>query len=197
MRPLYQSVPALLYLFRAVYALWLLPEAYYFLRSVGRRPGGSAQDRLSGPALIVALVVAVTLGSSLADSVPQAAINWERPWLFGLGLAIAVAGIVVRCYAVRSLGRFFTVRVTTSFDQVVVDTGPYRYVRHPSYTGALMTVFGVLLCATNWLSLLCFVIALPGFAYRIAVEEAALTETLGDSYRDYMRRTKRLIPLIV
>ena len=60
-----------------------------------------------------------------------------------------------------------------------------------------MTVLGVMLCSTNWLTLACFVIALPGFAYRIAVEERALVAALGDPYRDYMRRTKRLIPYLL
>jgi protein-S-isoprenylcysteine O-methyltransferase Ste14 len=79
----------------------------------------------------------------------------------------------------------------------VVDTGPYRLIRHPSYTGVVMTIFGVLLCSTNWLALICFVIALPGFAYRIGVEERALVDALGEPYREYMGRTKRLVPYVV
>jgi protein-S-isoprenylcysteine O-methyltransferase Ste14 len=106
-------------------------------------------------------------------------------------------GIAVRWYAVLSLGRFFTTRVMTRADQTVVRRGPYRFVRHPSYSGALLTVLGVLLCQTNLLSLACFVLALPGFAYRIRVEERALVSALGEPYRDYMRRTKRLVPFVV
>ncbi|SRR6266568_6980003 len=108
-----------------------------------------------------------------------------------------VAGVALRWYGIHALGQFFTLRVTTRVDHVVVDEGPYRLVRHPSYTGALMTVFGVLLCSTNWLALLCFALAWPGFAYRIRTEEAALTSALGEPYRQYMRRTKRLIPYVL
>ncbi|HKC18217.1 MAG TPA: isoprenylcysteine carboxylmethyltransferase family protein, partial [Candidatus Dormibacteraeota bacterium] len=75
--------------------------------------------------------------------------------------------------------------------------GLYRYVRHPSYSGSLLTVLGVLLCSTNWLALACFVLALPGFLYRIRVEEGALLTALGEPYRDYMARTKRLVPFLL
>ena len=108
-----------------------------------------------------------------------------------------MAGIALRWYAVLTLGRFFTTRVMTAKDQTVVQKGPYRLIRHPSYTGALLTVLGVLLCQTNWISLACFALALPGFGYRISVEERALVTALGQPYLDYMRRTKRLVPFVV
>ncbi len=57
-----------------------------------------------------------------------------------------------------------------------------------------MTVHGVLLMSTNRITLACFVIALPGFVYRIHIEEHALASELGDQYRDSMRRSKRLVP---
>jgi protein-S-isoprenylcysteine O-methyltransferase Ste14 len=98
---------------------------------------------------------------------------------------------------VATLGRFFTTRVMTQPGQTVVETGPYRYIRHPSYSGMLLTVLGVLVCSTDWLSLACFVLALPGMAYRIKVEEGALIQALGEPYREYMRRTPRLVPFLV
>ena len=126
-----------------------------------------------------------------------AAITQARPEVFGLGLIIAVAGIAFRQLAFSSLGRFFTTRVTTRADQTVVETGPYRFIRHPSYSGFLMTVLGVLLCETNWLSLACFLLAMPGLAYRIKVEERALLDGLGAPYQDYMRRTWMFVPLLL
>ena len=155
------------------------------------------QDRLSGPVLIVFLVAALWLGMIVARRDPASEIVVGRALVYGLGIAFAVAGIALRWYAVITLGRFFTTRVMTSPDQKVVARGPYRFVRHPSYTGMLLTVLGILLCSGNWLSLPCFLIALPGFAYRIWVEERALTTALGDPYRDYMRHTKRLVPFVV
>ena len=146
---------------------------------------------------MVFLVSAVWLGVLVARRVPGSAITTGRDFAFWLGIALALAGIAVRWYAVITLGRSFTTRVMTRPDQTVVRTGPYRFVRHPSYTGLLMTVLGLVLCSTNWLALACFPLALLGFAYRIKVEEQALLDGLGESYRDYMRDTKRLVPFVV
>jgi protein-S-isoprenylcysteine O-methyltransferase Ste14 len=100
-------------------------------------------------------------------------------------------------YAIWRLGRFFTVNVAIAADHQLIDSGPYRLVRHPSYTGALFAFFGIVLTMGNWLSLL--VVMLPVFAvfvYRMNVEERALISGLGDSYRAYITRTKRLIPFV-
>jgi len=185
-------------LYQLVVAWWLVSEFLIGVISFVRRArtGSARQDRWSGPALIAFLFLAILLGFNLARRVPAAAIT-PHTFVFDLGIAVAVLGIVIRGYAVLSLGRFFTTRVMTQPGQTVVERGPYRWVRHPSYTGALLTVLGILLCQTNWLALACFPLALPGFVYRINVEENALIAALGEAYRDYMRRTKRLVPFVV
>jgi protein-S-isoprenylcysteine O-methyltransferase Ste14 len=196
MKPLYDTNAMAAALYWMVIIVWIVSEASAFFRGVtiarDRR-----QDRSSGPALIGFLLLSIWLGSILATVVRAAAIAGGRPVIFVAGILLALAGIAMRQYAIATLGRFFTVRVMTAPDQVVVDTGPYRYVRHPSYTGSLLTVLGVLMCSTNWLALACFVLALPGFLYRIRVEEGALLAALGQPYRDYMARTKRLVPFVV
>jgi protein-S-isoprenylcysteine O-methyltransferase Ste14 len=146
---------------------------------------------------MVFLVGAVWLGVALARMVPGAAITSGRDLAFWLGIVLALAGIALRWYAVITLGRSFTTSVMTRPDQTVIRAGPYRLVRHPSYTGLLLTVLGLVLCSTNWLALACFPLAVVGFAYRIRVEEQALLDGLGQPYRDYMRDTKRLVPFVV
>jgi protein-S-isoprenylcysteine O-methyltransferase Ste14 len=147
--------------------------------------------------LIGGVVLAVALGARVASRAPGTPITTGRPVVFALGVVVALAGIAFRQYAVATLGRFFTTRVMTQPGQTVVETGPYRYIRHPSYSGMLLTVLGILVCSTDWLSLACFVLALPGMAYRIKVEEGALIQALGEPYREYMRRTPRLVPFLV
>jgi len=196
MKPFHASSAFTDVLYWAVIVGWIVSEISIFTRAVNRSVD-SRQDRLSGPALIGSALIALWLGSAAAGRVTGAAITQARPEVFGLGLIIAVAGIAFRQLAFSSLGRFFTTRVTTRADQTVVETGPYRFIRHPSYSGFLMTVLGVLLCETNWLSLACFLLAMPGLAYRIKVEERALLDGLGAPYQDYMRRTKRLVPFVV
>ncbi len=113
------------------------------------------------------------------------------------GICVFVIGLVLRLYSILYLGRFFTINVAIATDHRLIDSGPYRFVRHPSYTGALMLFLGLGLGMGNWLSLV--VITVPVFAafwWRMRIEETALAEALGEPYRIYMKRTKRLIPVI-
>ena len=76
--------------------------------------------------------------------------------------------------------------------------GPYRLIRHPSYTGLLITLLGLGFIYANWLSLLVLMgCSLLGLSYRIHVEEHVLKAHLGERYQEYMRRTKRLIPFVL
>jgi protein-S-isoprenylcysteine O-methyltransferase Ste14 len=80
-------------------------------------------------------------------------------------------------------------------DHHVVRSGPYRVLRHPSYTGLLVAVLGVSLLYGNWLSVLVFeALVIAGVLYRIRVEERVLLDGLGEDYAVYMRETNRLIP---
>lgn len=202
MIPLYRSSAAASAVYSAVIVLWLGSEVVVFIRTVSRDgvrahvAGNRHQDRFSGPVLIAGVILSIATGANLAEKVRAAALP-DPASIFVIGALLALAGIAVRWYSILTLGRFFSMRVETSADQQVVQSGPYRFVRHPSYTGGLLTILGVLLMSTNWLSLLAFVVAWPGFAYRIRVEEDALVGELGDRYRSYMRRSKRLVPFVV
>jgi protein-S-isoprenylcysteine O-methyltransferase Ste14 len=95
------------------------------------------------------------------------------------------------------LGRYFTANVRVQADQPVIDAGPYRLVRHPSYTGGMIMYLGTGLALTNWLSVL--ILAGMGaltYAYRVRVEERALATSIGEPYREYMQRTKRFVPFM-
>jgi protein-S-isoprenylcysteine O-methyltransferase Ste14 len=93
------------------------------------------------------------------------------------------------------VGRFFTREVAVSVDQPVVQRGPYRWIRHPAYSGTFLTMLGVCLALTNWASLLVLLLCVGlGHVYRVRVEERALTQVIGQPYIEYMRRTKRFIP---
>lgn len=169
-----------------------------------RRPGARGADRGSY-AFITFLMAAgywsafYFAGRSAADPSFRAAHAgvYLGKWAEWLGAFMTVSGTLFRQWAIRTLGRFFTRSVRVSSDQIVVQDGPYRWVRHPSYTGAMLAASGVGLALGNAISFACLVVAiLPGFAYRIVVEEKALLETLGEPYRAYRARTKRLIPFV-
>jgi protein-S-isoprenylcysteine O-methyltransferase len=116
-------------------------------------------------------------------------------WISVLAIAFFAAGLVVRWWAIVTLGRFFTVDVVIERDHELVERGPFRWVRHPSYTGVLVAFMGWAMTLGNWVAM--GVVLLPifiAFVRRMKVEEDALLRALGDKYREYMTRTKRLIP---
>jgi len=126
-----------------------------------------------------------------------AAIPVGRLVLFMVGIALMVLGLALRAWSVIVLGRNFTVHVQVREQQPVVDTGPYRVLRHPSYTALLLVCLGIGLALGNWLALL-VVVVLPTAAIliRIRVEERALLAGIGEPYRRFMMTRKRLIPWV-
>jgi protein-S-isoprenylcysteine O-methyltransferase len=117
--------------------------------------------------------------------------------IYPIACALFAAGLLFRWYAIWILGRFFTVNVAIATDHRLVETGPYRYLRHPSYTGALLAFFALGLAMGNLVSLA--FMSIPVFLVfrrRMQIEEEALLEAFGETYHAYMQRTKRLVPLV-
>jgi protein-S-isoprenylcysteine O-methyltransferase Ste14 len=155
------------------------------------------QDRGSMVILIGLQWIGLILNFLLAWGLPAAAIPWLRGALFLLGLACILLGVALRWYAIRTLGSYFTRDIAVSVDQPVVERGPYRLIRHPAYSGTLLTMLGVGLALTNWASLVVLLLCVfLGHFYRVRIEEKALAETIGLPYLDYMQRTKRFIPWV-
>ena len=179
--------------------IWRVIESIVDFLSYRRlSKGARRQDGGSVLVLIASIAPGAFLGVVLAFKVPGAAIPFARVFIFWLGIALIYVGIAFRLYAIHTLGAYFTTRVATTQGQTIIESGPYRLIRHPSYTGMLIILLGLALAFTNWLSLL-FIMAggLIGLGYRIHVEERVLQEKFGQQYQDYMRRTKRLIPFVV
>jgi protein-S-isoprenylcysteine O-methyltransferase len=151
-------------------------------------------DRNSLRFLWITILLSVTAGILAADRLPGAAIGGGTP-LFVASCALFAAGLVLRWYSIFYLGRFFTVNVAIHSRHEIIDTGPYRRIRHPSYSGALLAFLGLALSLDNWASLaLVMLPVLMAFRRRIRIEERALANGLGQPYTNYMQRTKRLIP---
>ncbi len=163
------------------------------------RAGASRRDKGSHMVVLCLIVFGLLLGILLALKVPGTAITGASVFLFWLGILLMYAGIALRLYAIAVLGTFFTATVAVAPEQTVIEAGPYRLIRQPSYTGFLLTLLGFGLSLTNnWLSLLVIMgSALIGFSYRIHVEERVLQDYLGQCYQEYMQRTKRLIPFVL
>lgn len=201
MQPVFASdLLSALALFASVLA-WLILEAVVQFQQRRRlRPGPHLQreDKGSRLALEILLRLGVGLCYVLAFVAPSAAIGAARYLLFWLGLLLIMLGITLRFYAIHVLGQYFTTTVVVTSTQTVVDAGPYKHIRHPSYTGLLLIMIGFGLTTGNWLSILVLLLCvLPALAYRIHIEEQALQAHIGPPYLEYMQRTKRLIPFIL
>jgi len=117
---------------------------------------------------------------------------------FFVGIAFVVLGVGWRWYAIFTLGRYFTAAVMIQENQTVVQHGPYKYSRHPSYAGVLLLITGLGCLIGNWVSVLVIVagLFLP-LLYRMGVEEHEMIEAFGEEYKQYMSRTRwRLIPFV-
>ena len=199
MQPLFIQQSALQIALALSLIAWRVLETVVDIRTRRRlRAGAQRQDKGSLMVLYVVLVGGILLGTALAFVVPVAAIMGARAFFFWLGIVLINAGVALRFYAITVLGAFFTSAVAVTPEQTVIATGPYRFIRHPSYAGLLITLLGYGFCLTNWLGMLAIIAcALIGLSYRIDIEERVLQAQLGQQYQEYMRRTKRLIPFVL
>jgi protein-S-isoprenylcysteine O-methyltransferase Ste14 len=197
MQPLLFDVPPLYgTIFKLAAGAWCALE---ILGALLQRSAAKSTRRDRGSFLVVMAGTWIGVGGALwaAAWLPGLAIATPRYALYWAGILLMLAGLGLRWYAISVLGRWFTRAVQTHADQTLVDTGPYRVVRHPAYAGSLLSLLGMGLVLANWGSLAILVLGgLGGLVYRIRVEEEALQAALGQPYRDYMRRTRRLIPFV-
>jgi len=176
--------------------IWALSEiigAYIIPRL--RQKGGvkTRSDKGSRVVIWVGMFSAIFLSDYFATH----GITPIREPFFYVGLLLMLTGIVFRQWAIWVLGRFFSTKVRIVSDHRIVREGPYRYLRHPSYTGMLMILLGLGLASRTWLGTI-IILALFSLVvgYRISVEENALMAEFGNEYIEYAKKTKRLFPFL-
>lgn len=188
-----EAEPAIFY---AAFLFWLLFTFVIERLLRGPSPGGTEktqEDRGSGLviylSIFAAIVVAFSLGGANVTPLPE--------WAFVLGIPLMLLGMLVRGWAIRTLKDFFLFKVGVREDQKVVEAGPYRMVRHPAYSGAILSMVGIGLAVQSLAGLLVLLLlSAIAYGYRIRVEERALLKDFGEPYAAYMRRTKRLVPFV-
>jgi len=176
--------------------IYLVSEILLTLTRRSQSKTGTKQDRSTLGIIWLVIAGSITAGVFVGQNFPAAALPYGQMFAIA-GVVLFVAGLTLRWWAIFTLGRFFTVDVTIEKDHELVKRGPFRIVRHPSYTGVLLAFVGLALSLRNWAALL--VILLPigaAFVYRMNVEEEALLRALGLRYAEYMKRTKRLVPFV-
>jgi protein-S-isoprenylcysteine O-methyltransferase Ste14 len=169
-------------------ALWV----YWLVAALSRKKGrGGSWRRSLGVrlALVVVVIVLVNSGAFRGSRVHM------NPWLAGDGLVLLVLGLGVCVWARVHLGRNWGSPMTQKYDPELVTSGPYRSVRHPIYSGILVAVVGTAV-ALNWTILIVAALAAVFFVYSATVEERYMSEQFPDSYPQYKRSSKMLVPFL-
>ena len=189
------------YSFHAVFACLLLSELFIFLYTMQRGSRTQTANGDHGTKRLLYGNFAVCLFISIY-SVSQAAPVLLRnlafpPFVADIGTAFIAAGIVIRISAVLTLKKAFTLHVQTAAGQQLVTSGLYHTVRHPAYSGSILSLFGAALAFRN-IAAVCLVpfCSLICYNTRIRVEEKALEAQFGKEYADYKHSTYRLFPYI-
>lgn len=174
--------------------VWVLAELVLQLNQIRKGSPARARERLSVVVFALLVYAGWLLAVTARRQLPQFAIPHEAVAM-SVGLVLGWCGIAFRLWAILSLGRFFRGVVQIQEGHRVVQSGPYRLLRHPSYTGGLLAVLGLSLAFGNAVSAVAlFAGVLVGLLYRIRVEERMLYAELGDDYAAYAARTRRLVP---
>ncbi|KOF20954.1 methyltransferase [Ensifer adhaerens] len=133
----------------------------------------------------------------VATGIPRAADYPARPWVLALGAVIFLAALWIFRRTHKELGRNWSITLEIRDKHELISRGPYAFVRHPMYTSFMLMGLGQALLLSNWVAGLA---GLVGFAVlfflRVDKEERMMLEIFGPEYRDYMQRTKRIVPYL-
>ena len=180
----------------ALIVVWVGSEVALAFARRSKDPSASSLDRSSLRIMWITITLAVTAAVMVAGR-PWGAFGGRWPGWGAVGVTLILAGLALRWWAILTLRHSFTVNVAVASGQSVIEGGPYAFVRHPSYTGVLLSFLGMGLLLRHWTSLIVLLVPITwALNYRIEVEERALVAGLGQAYTDFMRRRRRLVPFV-
>ncbi|GAB1595649.1 methyltransferase family protein [Lysobacter claricitrinus] len=174
----------------------------YWLWSARSAKGASLQESLA--TRLVAYWIPLLVAALLLGPGPWFGHSWLREQfvphtapVYAVGLALAVAGAALAIYSRVLLGRNWSATVQLKHDHELIERGPYRFVRHPIYTGFLLLFLGNAVMVGDWRGLLAVAIVFVSFWRKLQLEEKWLGMHFGGAYLAYRRRTKALVPAVL
>lgn len=187
--------PSIRIILLIVCAVWIASELLLILF---RRSSAKGTSRDSGSILwlnaIIYGSVAVAVFVGFSD---VGLIHRFRLPLAWIGLFFILLGLTIRWSAIFTLRRFFTVNVAIQPNHRIIRNGLYGCIRHPSYSGTIISFFGLGLAQSNWITFVLLIVPITyAFIRRIEIEECVLLEEFGSQYNEYVRTTWQLIPWI-
>lgn len=178
-----------------IWSICPLSEILLNLLTRSGKKDKKGQDKETLRIIWITISIAMAAGSIVHAYSPAPIINSMIIPYIGLGLI--VFGMVFRFSAIWSLGKMFTVDVTIRENHKIKKDGLYKILRHPAYSGMILSFIGFGFSVNNWISLL--IVAIPVISvmiFRIKTEEKMLLKQFGDEYSNYMKATYRLLPWI-
>jgi protein-S-isoprenylcysteine O-methyltransferase Ste14 len=173
---------------------WGFAEMYWNIHVLKRNPEGQVSNKESKVYLQASFSLACFVAMPLVF-LNIGDIQCCFPYITAAGFILTVIGLIIRFIAVMALSKQFSTDVRIVKGHELVTTGIFKYIRHPSYLGYLIIPVGIGIAFSNWIAMILFSIPnIFAVAYRIRVEEKVLTESFGQEYLDYKKRTKMLIP---
>jgi protein-S-isoprenylcysteine O-methyltransferase Ste14 len=171
---------------------WVAFWIYWLAAAGGVKEGRTRWARFAGFRVALILIILLLVRSKALGHVNTA----HSPWLQGAGLAVFVLGLALAIWARIYLGRNWGMPMTEKVDPDLVTTGPYRRVRHPIYSGIILAMIGTTI-AVSLYWLVAVVVLGVYFVYSAVMEERFMVTRFPDSYPQYKRSTKMLIPFIL
>ncbi len=175
-----------------IFAGWVAFWVYWLAASIGVKAGQTRWARFAGLRVGIILVVLLLLRvKAVKGHAPT-----NDPWLQGAGLAVFLLGLALAIWARVYLGRNWGMPMSQKADPELVTTGPYRSIRHPIYSGIILGMIGTAI-AISFYWLIAVVVIGAYFLYSAIVEERLMGRLFPDSYPEYKRSSKMLVPFIL
>jgi len=184
---------------KAIGILWLAWLAYWWLSA--RSAKAAAKTESGWSQLAYSLPIWLSAWLMLGRGVPTEFLNRNivppRPELLIAGTVLVVAGLGFAIWARRHLGTNWSAPVSVKEDHELVTSGPYRFVRHPIYSGILLALLGTALAVGRTRGAIALVLAFAGFWQKLVLEERWMVETFGSAYTQYQTEVVALIPYVL
>ncbi len=179
-------------LLTVVAIVWFASEI--ILSRLRRSTSSKDHDKSSLKIIWITVIFSITAGGYLGN-LEMGQISDNFIFIYYSGISIIICGLAIRWWAILTLKKSFTVTVSIHEKQQLIKTGIYNFIRHPSYTGSILSFVGLGIAFNSWISII--VISIPitlAFITRIKIEENVLIEAFGDDYVQYCKKTSKLIP---
>jgi protein-S-isoprenylcysteine O-methyltransferase Ste14 len=174
-----------------ILAVWIAFWIYWLAAAFGAKPGRSRSGRSAGIRVAAILIVLLLVRARAFKGHTVT----NDPWLQGIGLAIFFSGLAFAVWARLYIGRNWGTPMSEKEHPELVTTGPYRKVRHPIYSGIILAMIGTAV-AVSWYWLIAAALMGAYFIYSAVMEERYMTGLFPETYPDYKRSTKMLIPFV-